>query len=316
MLAIGTEIAASADIGVKTPLAVPTSQYSVRSSDGVSLSLRAWGAGEPRYFLIHGFGDSGASWNRCARSLSRSGTAVAIDLRGHGDSGRDPTRQYAPKHYLEDVTGVLRERDMRDVVLIGHSMGAAIAIHVATRCVDRVSALVLVDGGPYLRRAALQRVRAEFLAQPWQYGSVEEYSLRLEAKMRHVSSSVLREVAQGALVRTECGGWMLKCDPALANGPAYIDDEALSGVLARVTCPVIVIRGTFSSVLTRTGAQRVLAGVPNGTFGSVPEAGHALMLENPEGLAASVTALLAATRRPEARDEDELTEYLNFNTGN
>jgi pimeloyl-ACP methyl ester carboxylesterase len=312
MLAVGTEITASAELGTKPPISVISSQYSVRSVDGVSLSLRAWGAGEPRYFLIHGFGDCGASWNRCARSLSRSGATVAIDLRGHGDSGRDPTRQYAPKRYIEDVAGVLRAQDMKDVVLIGHSMGAAIAIHVATRCVDRVRALVLVDGGPYLRRAVLQRVREEFLNQPWQYDSVEEYSQRLESKMRHVGSSVLREVAQGALARNSCGGWMLKCDPALANGPAYIDDEALSSVLARVTCPVMVIRGAFSSVLTRTAAKRLLTEIPNGTFGAVPESGHAVMLDNPEGLATCVTELLAATRKPRPRCEAELTECCEY----
>jgi pimeloyl-ACP methyl ester carboxylesterase len=275
---------------VLAPPPVRSAQHVVRSTDGIQLNVRAWGEGDPRYFLVHGFGDCSGSWGRFARRLSITGAAAAIDLRGHGDSERDPEGTYDPLHYFDDVTSALRALDLSGIVLVGHSMGAAIAIHVATRCADRVRALVLVDGGPYIRRTALTRVRAGFVSQPWNYRTVEEYSLRLETKLRHASPSLLHEVARSSMSPNACGGWTLKCDPDLARGPAYIDDEALSRTLSRVSCPVLLIRGAASAALSRTAAGKLLGEIPNGRLQCVPNAGHAVMLDNPDGLAACVSA--------------------------
>ncbi len=287
-------------LGMITAMPAPrhSSQYSVRSVDGVRLNLRSWGEGVPRYFLIHGFGEGSFSWQRFACSLSRSGGALAIDLRGHGDSERDPDATYCPERYVEDVEWALRTRGLRDIVLIGHSMGAAIAIHAAARCADRVRGLVLVEGGPYLRRAAVARIRAEFNNQPWRYQTVEEYSLRLEGKLRLACAALLRDVAPEALQRSAQGGWELKCDPALSNSPEYIDDAEVSKALARISCPVLLIRGAASSVLSRAAAERVVAETLDGRLRSVPGAGHAVMFDNPEGLLAAVTPFLGELHRP------------------
>lgn len=284
------------------PLPVDRMQYTLCGSDGVHLNLHSWGTATPRYFLIHGFADNGFSWNPLASSLCGSGGTVAIDLRGHGDSDPDPSGIYTGERLVEDVAFALRELDLRDVVLFGHSMGAAIAIHVAATCPDRVAGLVLVDGGPSMRRPSLARVRTEFENQPWSYDTVDDYCRFLEERLRLASASLLREVALNALRRNAQGRWELKCDRSIATLPTYIDDEALSEMLLRVTCPVLLARGTASVVLSRAAAERLVASVPDAILRSVPNAGHAVMLDNPEGLHEAVTPFLASLRRPAFRD--------------
>ncbi|MGH8260245.1 MAG: alpha/beta fold hydrolase, partial [Steroidobacteraceae bacterium] len=84
------------------------------------------------------------------RMLPADSCSVAMDLRGHGDSGWDPLHRYAAPSYALDVGCVLDSLGTRDVVLVGHSLGGAVAILTAAAIPHRVRAVVLIEAGPYL----------------------------------------------------------------------------------------------------------------------------------------------------------------------
>jgi 3-oxoadipate enol-lactonase len=94
--------------------------------------------------LLHGSGSSAGTWDGFAAKLSRTGyRAIAVDLRGHGSSAR--ARDYSPASVGDDLVGLLEAFDLRDAVLVGHSIGAYASLQAARQAPDRIAQLVLED---------------------------------------------------------------------------------------------------------------------------------------------------------------------------
>ena len=111
--------------------------------NGVRLGCRETGdpIGTP-VVLLHGSGRSAGTWDRFAARLTGC-RAIALDLRGHASSAR--TRRYPLEIVRDDVLGLLETLDLRDAVLIGHSVGGYAALAAALAAPERIARLVLED---------------------------------------------------------------------------------------------------------------------------------------------------------------------------
>ena len=143
---------------------------------GSQLNVRLRGRGEPRLLLIHGFGDGSFVWDPILLNLKHYASA-ALDLRGHGDSQWDPLQRYSVDDHVEDAAHVLDTLRLEDMVLVGHSLGAEVALRLAHRFPIRVRGLVLVDWGPDPNPQSKALVRDQFSGQGWQYASTSEYAI-------------------------------------------------------------------------------------------------------------------------------------------
>ena len=114
------------------------------------------GAGGIPVVLIHSFGGSSAQWAAQLEHLRRTRRAVAFDLRGHGRSDAPADGDYTVGSLAGDTGAVLDALALSKVVLVGHSLGAAVAIEYAGGHADRVAGLLL-NGAP----ARVPRERAE-----------------------------------------------------------------------------------------------------------------------------------------------------------
>jgi pimeloyl-ACP methyl ester carboxylesterase len=125
----------------------------------VSLAYVDLGAPDaPPIVLLHALGESADDWAVVADRLLREGwRLVALDLRGHG--GSDQPGEYSFDAMTTDVTAALDRLGLRDVVLVGHSMGGNVALRVAGTRPDLVARLVVEDScPPYDReRPAIER---------------------------------------------------------------------------------------------------------------------------------------------------------------
>jgi lipase len=124
------------------------------------LSVLSWGTDGPPVLALHGLTSTARVWSHLARALPDH-RVVAPDLRGRGGSTGlgGPT---GLAHHAADVRRVVEQLDLRDVVVVGHSMGAFLAPLVAAEIRGRARGLVLVDGGvppelPVFFRPALVR---------------------------------------------------------------------------------------------------------------------------------------------------------------
>jgi pimeloyl-ACP methyl ester carboxylesterase len=120
-------------------------ELNVPLADG---SLRAvrWGTGDTTVIAIHGITANALAWTTVAGALGDQLTLVAPDLRGRAGSAELPG-PYGLRRHARDVVELIDFLGLERCVLVGHSMGAFVAVLTAIEYPDRVAELVLVDGG-------------------------------------------------------------------------------------------------------------------------------------------------------------------------
>jgi lipase len=136
----------------------------------VDLAIGRAGEGPDPVICLHGITAQHRAFNAAARLLGPSRGLVGVDLRGRGDSDK-PESGYGLETHASDVVRVLDYLNLHNAVLLGHSMGAFVALKTALVYPERVRALVLLDGGwPRLERSpgemtAEERQEAEALEE-------------------------------------------------------------------------------------------------------------------------------------------------------
>jgi len=131
------------------------SQASVR--DHGQASGRDHGqAAEPTFVLLHGYAGSSYTWRYWAPRLTSRGRVLTVDLKGFGDAPKPEDGRYAPGDLADLVVALLRELDLRNVTLIGHSLGGGVALLTALRLhdsgEDRLARLVLIGSPAYRQK--------------------------------------------------------------------------------------------------------------------------------------------------------------------
>ena len=114
------------------------------SADGVSISYEVRGHGDPVLFFVHGWSNNRSVWDYQIDHFSQAYKVVAVELAGFGDSGNN-REEWTMKAFGEDVAAVLKELDLRNVILIGFSMGVPVVIEAAELSPEVIKGIVLVD---------------------------------------------------------------------------------------------------------------------------------------------------------------------------
>ena len=130
-----------------------------RTIHGHKRAYRITGQGPP-LLLLHGIGDSSASWLPVMEGLGRTHTVIAPDLLGHGNSDK-PRADYSVAAYANGMRDLLEVLGVDDVTVVGHSLGGGVAAQFAYQYPERCQRLVLVATGgvakavtPFLRVAS------------------------------------------------------------------------------------------------------------------------------------------------------------------
>jgi pimeloyl-ACP methyl ester carboxylesterase len=247
-------------------------------STGVVLHALHWGeAHDSIVVLLHGGGANAHWWDHIAPGLAGVHHVVALDFRGHGDSDH-PDEQLAGA-FNDDLEALLDQLGRKDVVLIGHSMGAHVALDHATRH-SETRGLVLIDpsrgGGKRSRRMARLALLFRSTYRSKQE-AVERY--RFLPPSEHAAESLRIAIAEHSIRQEENGRWGFKFDPRWFGLPPRPRPDA-----SRVACPTLVIRGSESSLLTPEGAAEWVAEMPHARGVEVAHAGHHVQIDRPEAL--------------------------------
>lgn len=267
--------------------------------DGLTLSTRAWGRGRPQILLVHGFGDNALVWDHFAGALADQYGLLAVDLRGHGASVWDPTGIYALQDFVVDVRRVLEQFHGGRTLLVGHSLGAQIVIRLAAACWQSICGLVVVDlpfkdnprSAAHIRQQVAERQRHAYAA-PAQYVTV----LRGQLPLAH--PALLEKLADRALRERVDGLFELSGDPMLVNLDDSVDEQTTLSLLKQIKRPILFVRGEGSAILSRGAARELLAEVPQSRMSVVSRAGHAVMLDNPEGFRDAVKPFVLRVLSP------------------
>jgi 2-succinyl-6-hydroxy-2,4-cyclohexadiene-1-carboxylate synthase len=228
--------------------------------------------------LLHGFTQTGASWEPVIRALGARYRALAPDLRGHG------TAAAARPVSLAAVLGDLDAIVPRGATLAGYSMGGRIALAYAVSRPGRLARLLLLGASPGLedpaeraaRRVAdealvgrLERIGLAAFAEEW--GGRELFAGQSPAVAAAAHADRLRNTPAGLA--------------AALRGLGTAALEPLWDSLGELRIPVMVAAGERDAKF-RTIAERMAASLPDARLEVIAQAGHAVALERPAAVAA------------------------------
>jgi len=271
----------------------PESLFVTGSNDLELHLLRFSDEGVPM-LLIHGFGNDAHVWDESAPLVAPHYRTLALDMRGHGDSDCDPEGRYDHATMAEDVEIALAALGIERMVLVGHSMGGRVAMHVAGRNPEKLAGLVIVDSGPDLDTRGTTRIRMETESAEVTFESVKEYARLLVELYPAAKPSTMEALAGHWTRRREDGRFEPKLDPAFRRWRApdaspdqlrehmKAEAERLWKALEATTCPTLVVRGAASDVLSADTADRMVDDVlAKGQLAVISRASHSVMLDNP-----------------------------------
>ena len=266
----------------------------------------------PTVLCVHGLGSSAVSWRGLARALRRDHRVVTVDLPGHGRSPR------AGRSAGIEANAALLARVMEDVgpaVLVGHSMGAALAVKHALAQPADVPGLVLLappmPRNPWERMTPELACRVALCAWPWLARTAlgarfrrlgaEEFVRRNLALTCASAETVDEEIRQMLIQRAESGG--------VDDHATFVEAARSVGLLvaragdyrrsiATVTAPGLVLHGEADRLVPPLEVQQLATLQPSWTTVVMPDIGHSPHMEAPVEVAERIrafTATLAAT---------------------
>lgn len=262
------------------------------------LEWDAAAAGGTTALLLHGFMDAAGTWDLVAPRLAEAGLRVlAPDLRGFGDGPRiPPGAYYYFPDYVLDVAEIVEALVPHGapLLVVGHSMGGAVATLYAGCFPDRVTKLVVVEGMGGLdsdhahsadrMRRWIDEVRTVRSRGEKTMASREEALGRLAGNHPRVDRSVL-ETRLGALAREVGGGKLAwKADPLHGTRtPVPYFAESFKSFARRVTCPMLFVSGGPLGWHVPDEDDR-LAAFPHHERVEIVDAGHMMHWTRPEEL--------------------------------
>lgn len=243
--------------------------------------------------LLHGFTNDAHIFDRLAEKLSQHCSVIALDFRGHGNSDWDPKANYQHEFLMSDVHTLLKQFDFHWHI-IGHSLGARVALLAQHQYDLTLQSLTIIDTGPEVSAVGVRKIRQDAERMPKSFEAIDAYQHHLSNIYLLSEPDLIHHMAKHGL-KKDGEELIPKTDPAFTkalwkqdshqgdnndlNAPKHHD---LWESLDSVDCPSLILRGQASAILSQHTATAMQARLKNVQLQTIPNAGHALMLDNPE----------------------------------
>jgi pimeloyl-ACP methyl ester carboxylesterase len=223
------------------------------------LQALRWGdATKPPLLAIHGWLDNAASFSELAPLLSDY-HVIAVDMPGHGHSDHLPAGQrYHFLDAVEIVIEILDQLGWQQAILLGHSLGGAIASVVAASFAERVSHLIMIDSiGPLSEESVnapgrlREAVNAFLVAEKMERKTYSDFAsmLNLRGKINHVPEKLIQPLVERAIKKTD-EGFRWRFDPSLSlPSLSYFTEDQVLAFLAAIKVPTLLLEAS-SGILT------------------------------------------------------------------
>jgi esterase len=263
---------------------------------GLRFHFRDWPAKHldaPSLVLLHGFTGHARSWDIFAEAMTDRYRVLALDQRGHGETGWAAADQYDVENMAGDLKCFVRALRLLDFTLLGLSMGGLVAIEYASHRPEQLAACVIVDIGPEIDRSGFTRIQAAVQASDV-FTSREDAFAVARADNSRPPEELHRQRSDAGLMRIEDGRWTYRYDRALRS-PGKLrlrGSETAWRSCANIDVPTQIVRGDLSDILSMEIAERMVRTIPDARLASVADAGHGVPFDAPEGFLAAVRQFL------------------------
>jgi sigma-B regulation protein RsbQ len=265
----------------------------VRARNNITFTGRDDG---PVVMLAHGFGCDQHMWRQITATLGAQSRVLLFDQVGAGRSDQaawDPDKYASLDGYARDVLDICRELDLRDVILVGHSVSAMIGVLAVAEEPDRFAGLVLLTPSPcYIDE---EGYRGGFTRE-----DIDELLESLDSNYLGWSAT-MAPVIMGNPDRPELGAELTasfcRTDPAIAKSFArvtFLSDQRAD--LARVGVPTLVLESANDAIAPPEVGAYVTAQIPGSRLVTLDATGHCPQLSAPQATAQAITAFVAELR--------------------
>ena len=256
------------------------------------IAFTDWGEQQPRKatVCVHGLTRNGRDFDVLADALSSHGRVVCPDVAGRGASDwLSNPKDYIYPTYMNDMATLMAHIGAERVDWVGTSMGGLIGMMLAATPGTPIRRLVINDIGPLIPKEALVRIGNYVGGAPGfaDIDAAERYLRDVHAPFGDLSDEEWRHLATNSTVQDGAGGLRLHYDPTIADaftaGP--VEDVDLWAVWDRIECPVLVLRGAESDLLSKDTAAEMAKRGPRAEIVEIAGCGHAPALMDSEQVA-------------------------------
>ena len=230
-----------------------------------------WGAADNPHVVIcvHGLTRNARDFDFLAQRLSARCRVICPDIAGRGFSERlSHPEDYGYPVYLADMAALIARTGADRVDWVGTSMGGLIGMLLAVQPGSPLRRLVMNDVGPFVPKAALERL-AGYVGQGPRFDTleaVERYLREIFAPFGPLTAEQWQHLAQHSALRLDNGRYALAYDPAIGNAfKAPLQDVNLWPVWKALRLPVLVMRGAESDLLLAQTAKEMVESAPSGS---------------------------------------------------
>ena len=286
-------------------------EHYYQSKDGLRLYYREYGSGGQTVICLPGLTRNSKDFHEMALHLSSNYRVVCPDLRGRGQSARDPKwKNYNIIVYMSDVRRLLVEAKIEQAIYLGTSLGGLISMTMAYQQPERLKAIVLNDLGPEVDPVGYARILSsagqQVEAKNWQEAAErcrEKYGVAFPEMPEEFWNAFARKSYR------ESANGKPELDIDLKIGDAIRHTAKAARVLGilkslrllrtvrgvpldpwvsfrAIIMPCLVLRGETSDILSEEIIDRMQAIKPDLVRVTIPERGHAPLLDEPESLSA------------------------------
>ncbi len=257
-------------------------------------NVRVFGRGEQPMVFAHGFGCDQNMWRYLTPAFEADYRVVVFDYVGHGKSDRqayEPARYQTLDGFAQDILDIVRELDLRDVILVGHSVSSIVAILAANAEPERFARLVLIGPSP------------RYINDPPEYvGGFERADIDGLLSMMDKNyigwAGTLAPIVAGNPDRPELTAEFnesfCSTDPVVARQFAeatFLGDNRAD--LPRVSVPALILQCSQDAVAPTSVGEYVHRNMPGSTFRLLDATGHAPHLSHPEETIQAIHEYLA-----------------------
>jgi len=268
-------------------------------ANGLRLHYLDWGnKNKQPLILLHGFLGHAHVWDGIAPAFNDRYRVLALDQRGHGQTGWSQKAAYTIDDHFSDIDTFLATLGLSNVILIGHSMGGRNALFYAACKPSAVARLILVDARSDDTPQTSQALKDLLVTLPIKASSFDEVTQALQGLYPYLSKQCCKHIARYGYKQEEDGTLAPRYDTRMSVQCERMDyaTEGLRPYLPSIACPTLIVRGKGSPFLSKEVAQRMCELIPLAVMREIPQATHMPAQENPVVFQRIVSEFLRSRR--------------------